>query len=1050
MKKGESDYVLGLDIGASSVGWALLETREATACGILRAGVRVFDAAATGVFETGRTEPPGQARRTARLMRRQTERRARRLRRLRRTLQEVRLMPEGETDQIIPALDNALMEKYRRSTDLSEDVRARLPDIFPYWLRAQALDRRLEPHEVGRALYHLGQRRGFLLTSNRRAPPKKDEKAGVVKKRISELRQRMEASKARTLGEYFSRLNPHDLRIRTHYTQRDMFIDEFERIWTAQALHHPETMTARLKRKVRLAIFHQRPLKSAKGLVGPCEFERGRRRAAHATLEAQRFRVLQQVNNTEIIDHVTGEVAPLTREQSRLLADGLQVQSEMSFGKARRLLGLSGKRHVFNLEEGGEKKFIGNRTNAALRGLFDKRWTEMTDAEHERVVQDVLSVRQDEVLERRAREVWKLPPESAKKLADEFSPEPGYLGLSRHAIRKLLPLMEEGLRYSAAVEKVYGFGQRGAALDLLPPVAIGLPHLRNPVVHRTLAELRKVVNALIREHGKPQYVRIELARDLKRTADQRKEAWKRNLENRKAREDAASRVLKETGNAHPSGRDIEKALLWDECGHTCPYTGNPINFSALFGTEPEFDVEHIVPFSRSLDDSFFNKTLCSVKENRQRKGNRTPWEAYGSDPTRWNEIIGRVQRFQGSARIEKLRRFQLRAVESLENFASQQMNDTRQASKEALRYLGLLYGGYSDAEHQRRIFGTKGGMTAYLRDVWNLNSILGDGGNKSRDDHRHHAVDAVAVALTEPGVVKALSDAAARASRERRRRFGDVPEPWAGFLADVRGAVERIVVSHRPERKLGGALHADTFYSKERAGLDGQLSRRVRRPLSALKRNGDVEAIVDPVVREAVRARLGAVGGDFKKLADSKEPPCLIARDGRRIPIRKVRVRENAKPVQIGKDVRARFALTSDNHHMVILEEQTKRGPRWKGLLVTRLEAVNRHSRNESVVRRAPGFVFSVASGDTLQLTDDRARSRLVVVRSVSEGKIEFVDARDARKTKDIKKDTQVARQNADAKKGGGWTTRSPEELRKLGCQKVAVSPTGQVVRAND
>jgi CRISPR-associated endonuclease Csn1 len=378
MEKIESGFLLGLDIGASSVGWAVLKTADGKASGIIRAGVRVFDAAATGVFETGRTEPPGQARRAARLMRRQTERRARRLSRLWRTLQQAGLLPEGDAGRIIPLLDAAILEKYLNDSALGEEVKPGLPDVLPYWLRAQALERKLEPHELGRALYHLGQRRGFL--SNRKAQPKKDEDAGVVKKGISDLRARLGGH---TLGQYFCKLNPHELRIRTHYTQRDMFAEELERIWAGQAVHHPNTMTAKLKRKVRRAIFYQRPLKSAKGLVGPCQFEPGKRRAACATLEAQRFRVVQQVNNLEIIDHTAGEIARLTPDQRNLLIDALQVQSEMSFGGARKLLGLSRKRYFFNLEEGGEKRLIGNRTNAALRGIFGERWDSMAETERQ-------------------------------------------------------------------------------------------------------------------------------------------------------------------------------------------------------------------------------------------------------------------------------------------------------------------------------------------------------------------------------------------------------------------------------------------------------------------------------------------------------------------------------------------------------------------------------------------------------------------------------------------------------------------------------------------
>jgi CRISPR-associated endonuclease Csn1 len=66
----------------------------------------------------------------------------------------------------------------------------------------------------------------------------------------------------------------------------------------------------------------------------------------------------------------------------------------------------------------------------------------------------------------------------------------------------------------------------------------------------------------------------------------------------------------------PSGNDIVKYLLAKECEMICPYTGRSISRNGLFGTNPEFEIEHIIPLSISLDDSFVNKTLCFCEENR--------------------------------------------------------------------------------------------------------------------------------------------------------------------------------------------------------------------------------------------------------------------------------------------------------------------------------------------------------------------------------------------------------------------------------------------------
>ncbi len=149
------------------------------------------------------------------------------------------------------------------------------------------------------------------------------------------------------------------------------------------------------------------------------------------------------------------------------------------------------------------------------------------------------------------------------------------------------------------------------------------------------------------------------------------------------------------------------------------------------------------------------------------------------------------------------------------------MNDTAYATTLAKRYLGLLYGGEIDANGQRRVQASSGQPTAYFRNLWKLNAILSDGDTshggqfpKKRDDHRHHAVDAVVIGLTEPRTIKRLSDAAQRAPLEGRRRFGSLEAPWANFVDSVRAEIEKVVVSQRVSKKVSGALHEETIYSR--------------------------------------------------------------------------------------------------------------------------------------------------------------------------------------------------------------------------------------------
>ena len=306
-------------------------------------------------------------------------------------------------------------------------------------------------------------------------------------------------------------------------------------------------------------------------------------------------------------------------------------------------------------------------------------------------------------------------------------------------------------------------------------------------------------------------------------------------QNEKARENAKRKILDKLGieNARPG--DILKVLLAEECNWECPYTGKTICMETLLGPHPQFDIEHIIPFSRSLDNSFINKTLCDIEENRDVKQNRTPYEAYASNESKWHEISSRVKRFRGSAAHAKLRKFQQKELD--EDFAARMLQDTRYMSRLATEYLGLLYGGPIDADGCRRVQVSTGRMTAYLRDEWGLNAILADGDDdeKNRADHRHHAVDAIVIALTDAGTVELLSRSAAIAEERGHRLFAPVEKPWPSFLDDVRRSVDAINISYRVNRRVSGALHEETNYSKPHQGQDekGKVAeyRHVRKPL---------------------------------------------------------------------------------------------------------------------------------------------------------------------------------------------------------------------------
>ncbi|HVA16226.1 MAG TPA: type II CRISPR RNA-guided endonuclease Cas9 [Candidatus Dormibacteraeota bacterium] len=638
--------------------------------------------------------------------------------------------------------------------------------------------------------------------------------------------------------------------------------------------------------------------------------------------------------------------------------------------------------------------------------------------------------------------------DSARKLA-AISLEPDHFSLSVRAMRKLLPLLEAGLPLATARKQAFpGALKPKDPLHLLPPVC-EFDEIRNPAVIRSLTELRKVVNAIVRAHGKPAEIRVELARELKKPKWAREQATQRNRANEKARVNAAKRITAEIGIPHPSRTDIRKVLLADECGWHCPYTGRPISMRSLF-SEPQFDIEHIIPFSRSLDDSFTNLTLCAIDENRNRKANQTPHEAYSGDPGRYEETLARVRKFTGerSTAAAKLRRFRMSPAEVealLGDFSSRQLSDTAYSSRLASRYLGQFYGGVVDPNGVRRVQATSGQVTAYLRNEWSLNGILNDGATanggavrKTRDDHRHHAVDAVAIALTDAASIKMLSDAAQRAPAERRRKFAPVPAPWPQFVESVRQQIENIVVSHRVSKKVSGALHEETIYA---AGSASANERRVRKPLASLTK-AEVEAICDPGVKALVVAKLG--GSDPKKaFANEADLPFFAISDGRKIPIKRVRVAKAVPTFAIGHARTVRHVASESNHHIEIFAELDHDGNEveWDGCVVPLAEAYRRRRAGEPVVRRDFGanrqFKFSLCPGDTIEWTTNGI-PQYFVVRGASESRVFLARSRDARL-----KDAMVKARD------GSYTRPSVSALRGA-IRKIAISPLGEAAEAHD
>lgn len=1049
--------VLGLDLGARSIGWALLEKDGDSWERIVRAGVRVFEAGVEGDIERGRDESRGANRRAKRLIRRQIRRRRQRARALYSELAQAGLLPP-----LAPSPGNPLALLIQRQiNELDAQIRARYSSVpavhqLPYLLRARALDHPLQPDELGRALYHLGQRRGFK--SNRKAERKKAaaESEAAAQQEKSKVYQGIQAldaairqAGARTLGEFFSRLDPAEQRIRNRYTHRRMYEHEFNQIWDAQKIHHA-ALTQTLKDRLSEILFTQRPLRDTGDLVGECEWLPGEKRAPVWSLDFQRYRLLQTVNHLRVAENRSSP-RPLTAEQRRRLIAELETREKLTVAQAKKMLGLH--RAEFTLEEGGETHLPGNKVAAQFVKILGlQTWSDLEPDRQRKLAECVANSGSDEDLENALRQQWVFDEETSRRIAREISLPSGYARLSLAAIQRVLPGLEQGL--SVQESRI----QAGIPLEppvpvhsLLPPLAESGVPVYNPAVKRALTEMRKVVNAIIRRYGKPDAIHIETARELRKSREERIKDSIRMRDRERERETIRQRIHREIGIPLDgiSPEDVLKGMLWQECDGKCPYCGESLGgFASLYSGNSPAQIEHIIPFSRSLDNSFVNLTLAHVRCNNE-KGDRTPWEAYGHHARQWEPILDRVALFRGAFAKAKLNRFRLdgQAVqELLAQFTNRHLNDTRAATVAAARYLALLYGGETVAG-ERKILKPTGQVTAYLRDVLGLNGIVPSihrdscGGDakqhpphvKSRDDHRHHAVDAVAVALCNQRWIQILSEANRGAAAARRRRFAPVPPPWVGFREELREVLQSMNISFRPDHRVTGALHKETFYTKIGQNERGGDVVRVRKTVTDLTQE-EVEAIADAAVRETVRAKLEEVGGNAKKLENNW--PLLPNRNGNPVPVKKVRVNLNRAVVGVGKNRWHRWAEPSETHHIEIYEISARGESTWSADVVTMRDAIGRASRGEPVIRRNGGpnsrFLFSLAKEDTVRLQGEK-HGIWVVKKIMASTQIMLVPQYAARK------------QNDKSNKRVPFSPR-PGGLRKHSAEKVLVLPIGDVV----
>ncbi|HUW83140.1 MAG TPA: type II CRISPR RNA-guided endonuclease Cas9 [Phycisphaerae bacterium] len=1017
-----ADLTLGLDIGTNSLGWALVDERGSR---IVAAGVRVFPEGVDRDTQGGE-KSKSAARRTARGMRRQLARRRRRRRHLREVLIQAALLPS-------------------RAVELGT-----LLSLNPYQLRRRGLDTPLEPYHFGRVLLHLNARRGFL--SNRKTDRTRRTEVKGMLAEINDLAKEISASGSRTLGEYLARLDkrfdpkasPETARIRRRHTRRDMYEYEFDILWSAQQKHHPDVLTEELKERVRQIIFFQRPMYWPKSLVGRCELEPKLLRCSRGDRAAQRFRLLQEVNNLRVLEPFAGRDRPLTDQERSTLISYLSTAKDRSFDQMRKKLGLPDDAR-FNYERGERGKLKGHQTDAAMasKKALGKTWTNMPDTQKDAIVAVVVEEEREDVALKQLMDECGLPQEQAERALGVSLPD-GHMNLSRTAIVKLLPHLERGLPLMGDDESNSALHAAGylrpdqravRQRDFLPAA----PDVPNPIVRQALVEVRKVVNAVIREYATPSHIHVELAREAKRSLEGRREILIDNARRRQARDEAAQRI--EEHGDKPTRATIQNYLLWQEQGEQCAYSGRCISVAQLLSDA--VDVDHILPRWRSLDNSMANKVICFREENAA-KGDHTPreWLEHG-DPDKYERVLRVAQRLP----YGKQRKFVQKDI-VLDEFVERQLRDTAYITRCVTQYLRCL---------GARVVTPRGAMTAELRHFWGLNTILDPEGRgkKNRADHRHHAIDATVIALTNSKRLHALANA----------RGSDVPPPWARFREDVESAMGKINVSHRVRRRIAGELHEATFYgathklphptvedhsvprpwSKGWVERDGMYVRR--KSVTELTDTKQIGKVRDPTIRQILQEHLrqrgidphrpGRIPSDAFKGGNTPRMPTGM-------PIRRARMLEESTTIRRVSRGRAfQYVKPGSNHHIVYHAEGQRDQEKWIAQVVTMWDAAQRARRPHPIpiVNRSDQdgkrFVMSLSINEMFQI-DGAANGRLLcVVRKIDQRslRVHYKVHTDARVAGEINKDNLYL---------------SPERMRKCNARKVTVDPLGRIRWAHD
>lgn len=898
MDPKELKYVVGLDIGITSVGWAtLLLDSQDEPVRILDLNSRIFDKAEVPKTGASLAAP----RRMARGVRRRLRRRKFRLHRVRQYILRHHI------------LDKAGLEcLYKPKTDI---------DIFA--LRTAGLDRLLEPEEWARILLYMAKHRGFK--SNRKSASDASDDGDM----LDAIRKNKEVlSKYRSVGEMFDKdekFSDHKRNKGGSYeftVARSMLVDEIKLLFEKQRDFGLAFAEKDAEEEYIELFSAQRNFDEGPGgdspyggnqiekMIGLCTFEgkNGEKRAPKASYAFMATNLWQKINQIRIIEK--GTERPLTAEEAGKIDEKAwkkeamtykDIRSEISLGDEASFKGLPYKWTETDKEETESKiKFSLVKEYHTLRKVLDKvEKNRILQLSHDDIdnIAYIFSVYKNDDKIREALEETDLDSKDIDVLIEHLGTFSKFGHLSLKACYKILPYLEQGMVYSDACT--------AAGYDFRKSAQGSIADIPNPVVKRAISQTMKVLKAIKQKYGCPPVeIHIEMARELAKSFDERQKMTKSIEENQSHNERIKERLQKEFNVPYPSGQDIVKLKLYEEQNETCAYSQKHIDAAKLFHDRNYAEVDHIIPYSRSFDDTYNNKVLVLTAENRQ-KGNRTPMEYLSGDEARKKQFVAWVKSdIKKPRKRENLLREKFTA-DAENDWKARHLQDTQYISRFMLNYLQNNYElTPGNTDRRRRIIPVNGAVTAYVRKRLGISKIRENG-------DLHHAVDAAVIAAVTQGVVNSVSRYSKRhelqyhvdehgncvdlvtgelmgdAFKENHKIKG-FPEPWPQFRAELEARVSenaaeaiRILnlptyspdeeiktpfVSRMVRHKTTGQAHEDTVRGKSNVA-DNVYVKKVA--LTELKlKDGEIEGYYNPssdrLLYEALKKRLEQFGGKGK------------------------------------------------------------------------------------------------------------------------------------------------------------------------------------------